>query len=247
MIGTDDHRTAADVLNRGADRLRPAPERARKPGDPDRTAPGAAAPRRGPPGPARRFGGQPRRVVRVRRLRLLRHRHRVIAANFFTPHPGTPGGGAEALVATYASFALAFFFRPVGALLFGRIGDRFGRRPALVLVIGLMTLATTLIGLLPTRADIGAAAPWLLTFLRVLQGLSAGGEFGGAVSLMVEYAPPGRRGLYGAWQSFTVALGLLAGAGTAAALAAVLPAEALYAWGWRIPFLLALPLGTVAL
>ncbi|MEV6680611.1 MFS transporter [Streptomyces erythrochromogenes] len=184
----------------------------------------------------------------------------VIAANFFTPQAGTgagtgagPGamagvqGGAEALVATYASFALAFFFRPVGALLFGRIGDRFGRRPTLVLVIGLMTLATTLIGLLPTRADIGAAAPWLLTLLRVLQGLSAGGEFGGAVSLMTEYAPPGRRGLYGAWQSFTVALGLLAGAATAAALATVLPAEALYAWGWRIPFLLALPLGAVAL
>ncbi|MER7734672.1 MFS transporter [Streptomyces erythrochromogenes] len=180
----------------------------------------------------------------------------VIAANFFTPQAGTgtgPGtgagvqGGAEALVATYASFALAFFFRPVGAFLFGRVGDRFGRRPALVLVIGLMTLATTLIGLLPTRADIGAAAPWLLTFLRVLQGLSAGGEFGGAVSLMAEYAPPGRRGLYGAWQSFTVALGLLAGAATAAALATALSAEALYAWGWRIPFLLALPLGAVAL
>ncbi len=86
-----------------------------------------------------------------------------------------------------------------------------------------MTLATTLIGLLPTQAAIGPAAPWLLTFLRVLQGLSAGGEFGGAVSVITEYAPPGRRGLYGAWQSFTVALGLLAGAGTAAALATALP------------------------
>ncbi|WP_030719738.1 MFS transporter [Streptomyces sp. NRRL F-2580] len=172
----------------------------------------------------------------------------VIAANFFTPPTGArSGSGVEALVATYASFALAFFFRPVGALLFGRLGDRLGRRPTLVLVVGLMTLTTTLIGLLPTREAIGPAAPWLLTFLRVLQGLSAGGEFGGAVSLLAEYAPPGRRGLYGAWQSFTVALGLLAGAGTAAALATVLPAPALYAWGWRIPFLLALPLGAVAL
>ncbi|MEV7595209.1 MFS transporter [Streptomyces sp. NPDC089922] len=173
----------------------------------------------------------------------------VLASRFFTP-PGTgtgPADHAEALVATYASFALAFFFRPVGALLFGRLGDRLGRRTTLVLVIGLMTLATTLIGLLPTRADIGAAAPWLLTLLRALQGISAGGEFGGAVALMTEAAPPGRRGLYGAWQSFTVALGLLAGAGTAAALAAVLPAAALHAWGWRIPFLLALPLGLAVL
>ncbi|MEJ8646349.1 MFS transporter [Streptomyces sp. MS1.HAVA.3] len=174
----------------------------------------------------------------------------VIAANFFTPHADTGAGaasGAGALVATYASFALAFFFRPVGALVFGRLGDRLGRRPTLVVTIGLMTLATTLIGLLPTQAAIGPAAPWLLTCLRVLQGLSAGGEFGGAVSMITENAPPGRRGLYGAWQSFTVALGLLAGAGTAAALATVLPEPALYAWGWRIPFLLALPLGMVAL
>ncbi len=84
----------------------------------------------------------------------------------------------------------------------------------LVLVIALMTGATTLIGVLPTYATVGALAPWLLTFLRVLQGLSAGGEFGGAVSLLTEFAPPGRRGLYGAWQSFTVALGLLGGAGS---------------------------------
>ncbi|MGN9790090.1 MFS transporter [Streptomyces sp. OZ13] len=168
----------------------------------------------------------------------------IIAANFFTPEGGSD---VEALVKTYASFALAFFFRPVGAALFGRIGDRIGRRPTLILVIGLMTLATTLIGLLPTYATVGALAPWLLTLLRIVQGLSAGGEFGGAVSLMTEFAPPGRRGLYGSWQSFTVALGLLGGAGAAALLATVLSEAALKDWGWRLPFLLTLPLGAVAL
>lgn len=88
------------------------------------------------------------------------------------------GSETEGLVRTYASFALAFFFRPVGAALFGRLGDRIGRRPVLILVIALMTGATTLIGVLPTYATVGALAPWLLTFLRVVQGLSAGGEFG---------------------------------------------------------------------
>nr|WP_236076266.1 MFS transporter [Streptomyces coffeae] len=168
----------------------------------------------------------------------------VIAANFFTPEGGSE---LEGLIKTYASFGLAFFFRPIGAAVFGRVGDRIGRRPTLILVLLLMTGATTLIGLLPTYATLGAAAPWLLTLLRVLQGLSAGGEFGGAVSLMTEFAPPGRRGLYGAWQSFTVALGLLAGAGAAAVLATVLSEPALHDWGWRVPFLLTLPLGLAAL
>ncbi|MFD9455521.1 MFS transporter [Streptomyces sp. NPDC059985] len=171
----------------------------------------------------------------------------VIAARFFTPDTTTEPAGAGPLLATYASFAVAFFFRPVGALLFGRLGDRVGRRPTLVLVVCLMTAATALIGLLPTRETAGELAPWLLTLLRALQGLSAGGEFGGAVALLTEYAPPGRRGRYGAWQSFTVALGLLAGAGTAASVATALSPAALYDWGWRIPFLLALPLGAVAL
>ncbi|MEU9356694.1 MFS transporter [Streptomyces sp. NPDC048301] len=168
----------------------------------------------------------------------------IIAANFFTP-----GGGSEAegLIATYASFALAFFFRPVGAALFGRLGDRIGRRPTLITVLLMMTAATTLIGVLPTYATVGALAPWLLTLLRILQGLSAGGEFGGAVAVMTEFAPPGRRGLYGAWQSFTVALGLLAGAGVAAILATLLTEAALHDWGWRLPFLLTLPMGAVAL
>ncbi|MFA7763939.1 MFS transporter [Streptomyces sp. NRRL S-448] len=168
----------------------------------------------------------------------------VIAAQFFTPEGGSE---VEGLVKAYASFALAFFFRPVGAAVFGRLGDRVGRRPALVLVVCLMTGATAMIGLLPTYASIGAAAPWLLTLLRILQGLSAGGEFGGAVSVMTECAPPGRRGRYGAWQSFTVALGLLAGASVAVVLASVLTAAQLHEWGWRVPFLLTLPLGLVAL
>ncbi|HEY0472401.1 MAG TPA: MFS transporter, partial [Kribbella sp.] len=164
----------------------------------------------------------------------------VIAANFFS---STSTSDAESLIKTYASFALAFFFRPIGAAVFGRLGDRIGRRPTLIIVLVLMTLSTTLIGLLPTYATVGAAAPWLLTLVRALQGLSAGGEFGGAVSIMTEFAPRNKRGLYGAWQSLTVALGLLVGAGLAAILATALSAEALKDWGWRVPFLLALPLG----
>jgi MHS family proline/betaine transporter-like MFS transporter len=168
----------------------------------------------------------------------------VIAANFFS---GSSTSDAESLIKTYASFALAFFFRPIGAAVFGRVGDRIGRRPTLILVLLLMTGSTTLIGVLPTYATVGAAAPWLLTLVRALQGLSAGGEFGGAVSIMTEFAPRTKRGLYGAWQSLTVALGLLAGAGLAAVLATTLSKEALNDWGWRVPFLLALPLGLVAL
>ena len=168
----------------------------------------------------------------------------IIAANFFAAEGASD---LEALAKAYASFAIAFFFRPVGAFLFGRLGDRFGRRPVLVLVLLVMALGTALIGLLPTRETIGAAAPWLLTLVRIIQGLSAGGEFGGAVSLMTEHAPPGKRGRYGSWQSFTVALDLLGGAGTAALLATLMSEDSLMAWGWRIPFLLALPLGLAAL
>lgn len=117
----------------------------------------------------------------------------------------------------------------------------------LIAVLVLMTLATVAIGLVPVYASIGVAAPLLITLLRILQGLFAGGEYGGAVSLMTESAPPGKRGFYGAWQSLTVALGLLAGAGVVAVLPLLLGDAAMNAWGWRIPFLLALPLGAVAL
>lgn len=168
----------------------------------------------------------------------------VIAKNFFQLAGEAPLTG---LILTYASFAVAFFFRPLGAIVFGRIGDKIGRKPTLILVLVMMTLATTAIGLVPVYATLGIAAPIILTCLRILQGLFAGGEYGGAVSLMTEFAPRGKRGLYGAWQSFTVALGLLAGAGIVALLSFVLTPEELHDWGWRIPFFLALPMGVIAL
>jgi MFS family permease len=168
----------------------------------------------------------------------------VIAKNFFQLEGEAPLTG---LILTYAAFAVAFFFRPLGAVVFGRLGDRIGRKPTLILVLVMMTLATTAIGLVPVYAAIGVAAPLLLTLLRILQGLFAGGEYGGAVSLMTEFAPRGKRGLYGAWQSFTVALGLLAGAGIVALMSALLSPEAMLDWGWRIPFFIALPMGGVAL
>ncbi|RJT41155.1 MFS transporter [Rahnella woolbedingensis] len=168
----------------------------------------------------------------------------IIAGNFFTLEGQT---GMTGLLLTYASFALAFFCRPVGAIIFGRIGDRIGRKPTLIAVVLLMTLATAIIGLLPTYAQIGVAAPLLLTLMRMFQGLFAGGEFGGAVSLMTEFAPKGKRGIYGAWQSFTVSLGLLTGVALVAILVQTLPEAQMKDWGWRIPFLLALPMGLVAL
>lgn len=168
----------------------------------------------------------------------------VIAKNFFTL---TGESAITSLILTYAAFAVAFFFRPLGAVVFGRMGDRIGRKPTLIIVLVLMTLATAAIGLVPVYASFGVAAPLLITLLRILQGLFAGGEYGGAVSLMTEFAPKGKRGLYGAWQSLTVALGLLAGAGVVALLSALLSTEALHDWGWRIPFFIAIPLGGVAL
>jgi MFS family permease len=168
----------------------------------------------------------------------------VIAKNFFQLEGEAPITG---LILTYAAFAVAFFFRPLGAVVFGRLGDRIGRKPTLILVLVMMTLATTAIGFVPVYATIGVAAPLLLTALRILQGLFAGGEYGGAVSLMTEFAPKGKRGLYGAWQSFTVALGLLAGAGIVALMSAMLSPDAMLDWGWRVPFFLALPMGGVAL
>jgi MFS transporter, MHS family, proline/betaine transporter len=166
----------------------------------------------------------------------------VIAATYF------PGGDPVAgLSASFAVFATAFLARPVGAVVFGRLGDRVGRRRVLVTVILLMAAATAGIGLLPGRAAIGVLAPVLLVGFRALQGLSVGGEAAGATAFVVEYAPEGRRGWYGAWLWSTLVLGVAGGTGAALVLTRVLPAAALQDRGWRLAFLAAVPLGLVGL
>jgi MFS transporter, MHS family, shikimate and dehydroshikimate transport protein len=140
-------------------------------------------------------------------------------------------------LAAFAAFGVGFFARPFGGLVFGHFGDRLGRKPMLVTTLLMVGIATFLIGLIPTYARIGAWAPGLLVFLRLVQGFAAGAEYGGAVIFAVEYAPEGRRGLFGSWAPIGVTLGNLMAAGVFA-LVTLLPKEQLLAWGWRVPFLL---------
>jgi MFS transporter, MHS family, proline/betaine transporter len=166
----------------------------------------------------------------------------ILAAAFFPE--ADPASGQ---LAAFAVFGVAFLARPAGALLFAHYGDRLGRRGALAASILLMAVVTAAIGLLPGHGSIGWLAPALLVLLRAGQGMAVGGEFGGSAAFVVEYAPADRRGWYGGWQWATIELGLAAGIATAAALSAALDGPALRAWGWRLAFLVALPLGLVGL
>ncbi|MFB4277572.1 MULTISPECIES: MFS transporter [unclassified Nonomuraea] len=154
---------------------------------------------------------------------------------------------SAALLATWAIFAGGFVARPLGAAFFGRYGDRLGRNRMLALTILTMSGATFLIGILPTYASWGMAAPILLFLLRCAQGFSTGGEYTGASAFIVEYAPEGRRARFAAAVPVTVGLASVAGSGVGFLITSTVTAEALQSWGWRIPFLLAAPLGLIGL
>ncbi|MEP6480978.1 MAG: MFS transporter [Rhodoglobus sp.] len=152
-----------------------------------------------------------------------------------------------ALLGSFGVFAVAFLIRPVGAVIFGNLGDRIGRKRTLLVTITIMGVATGAIGLLPDFATLGLAAPVLLVLLRLVQGLSLGGEWGGGILIAVEHAEPKRRGLYAALPQLGSPIGtILTGALLLVLSATIAPADML-AWGWRIPFLLALPLLAVSL
>ncbi|PFP24897.1 MFS transporter [Bacillus sp. AFS073361] len=144
---------------------------------------------------------------------------------------------AVGLLIAYASFALPFFIRPLGGVIFSHIGDKIGRKKTLVLTLSLMGGATVLIGLLPSYETIGIWAPILLISLRLVQGLGIGGEWGGALLLAVEYAPKGRRGFFGSVPQMGVTIGLLLGT-ISITLMNSLPDNQFLAWGWRLPFIL---------
>ncbi|MCS3841893.1 MFS transporter [Microbacterium sp. AK031] len=150
--------------------------------------------------------------------------------------------GTNTVILGFATVGISFLFRPLGAFLAGHFGDRLGRKRVLMWTLILMGVATSLIGVLPTAEVIGIGAPIMLVFLRILQGISAGGEWGGAVLMAVEHAPRKRRGIFGASPQIGVPLGLLLASGVMAIMTAIAPGDQFLAWGWRIPFLLSVVL-----
>jgi MHS family proline/betaine transporter-like MFS transporter len=166
----------------------------------------------------------------------------IIAKKFF---PSTDE--VTALLSTFLAYGLGFVARPLGGIVIGRLGDTRGRKVALLLTIFLMAIGTVLIGLLPTYASIGFLAPLLLVLARLMQGFSAGGEWGGSTAYIVEWAPKGRRGWFGSFQQTSVVAGLLLGSGVAAVMNTLLTQAEMEDWGWRVPFLLGALLGPVGL
>ena len=165
----------------------------------------------------------------------------IISRQFFSGVNETTG-----FIFALLAFAAGFFVRPFGALVFGRLGDLVGRKYTFLITIIIMGSATAIVGMLPSYASIGIAAPIALVTLRLLQGLALGGEYGGAATYVAEHAPEGRRGLYTSWIQTTATLGLFLSLLVILALRTLLGTEAFESWGWRIPFLLSIVLLAVS-
>jgi MFS family permease len=165
-----------------------------------------------------------------------------IASHFFSGIDPT-----AAFILALATFAVGFVVRPLGALVFGGIGDRMGRKNTFLVTLAIMGLATVLVGVLPGRDEIGVAAPLLLVVLRILQGLAIGGEFGGAIVYVAEHAEAGRRGLHTSWIPGMALAGLLLSLAVITAVRSAMPAGEFADWGWRVPFLLSAVLLVISL
>ncbi|MFE9054590.1 glycine betaine/L-proline transporter ProP [Streptomyces mutabilis] len=159
-----------------------------------------------------------------------------------------PSGNPTAqLLSTFGAFAAAFLVRPLGGMVFGPLGDRVGRQKVLALTMIMMAAGTFAIGLIPSYATIGVWAPVLLLVARLVQGFSTGGEYAGASTFIAEYAPDKRRGFLGSWLEFGTLAGYIGGAGLVTLMTALLSDGDLTSWGWRIPFLIAGPMGIIGL
>lgn len=152
----------------------------------------------------------------------------------------------NSMLATFGVFAAGFVMRPLGGILFGWIGDRYGRKISLISSILLMAVPTALIGILPTYATIGVVAPILLTLIRLMQGLALGGGFSGCMAFLVEYAPENRRGAVGSASMFSLGAGVLLGILVSSLFVHLIGNEAFEAWGWRLPFIISIFIGMIA-
>jgi MHS family proline/betaine transporter-like MFS transporter len=158
-----------------------------------------------------------------------------------------PGTAQQATLFALAGFAISFLVRPFGGLFWGPLGDAWGRKTVLAITILMMAGATFCIGLIPSYDSIGFAAPLLLALLRMVQGFSTGGEYGGAATFMAEYAPDHRRGFYGSFLEFGTLGGFSLGALLMLGCSLLLSDQAMHDWGWRLPFLISAVLGLVGL
>ncbi|MFF1628647.1 glycine betaine/L-proline transporter ProP [Streptomyces sp. NPDC058272] len=157
------------------------------------------------------------------------------------------GNGTVQLLSSFATFAVSFLVRPVGGMVFGPMGDRIGRKKVLALTMIMMAVGTFAIGLIPSYAVIGFWAPVLLILFRLVQGFSTGGEYGGASTFIAEYAPDRRRGFFGSFLELGTLAGYVGAAGLVTVLTGVLGSGGMESWGWRVPFLVAGPIGLVGL